>query len=35
VDHFDSDSERFIVDVDTPEDIERFERKTGHALRWP
>ena len=35
VHHFDSDSERFIVDVDTPEDIERFERKTGHALRWP
>jgi CTP:molybdopterin cytidylyltransferase MocA len=35
VHHFDSDSERFIVDVDTPEDIERFERHTGHALRWP
>jgi len=35
VHHFDSDSERFIVDIDTPEDIERFERDTGHALRWP
>jgi molybdenum cofactor cytidylyltransferase len=35
VHHFDSDSQRFIIDVDTPEDIERFERNTGHALRWP
>jgi len=29
------DSQRFIVDVDTPEDVELFERNTGHALRWP
>ena len=35
VHHFDSDTQRFIIDVDTPEDIERFERNTGHALRWP
>jgi molybdenum cofactor cytidylyltransferase len=33
--HFDTDNRRFVVDVDTPEDIERFERDTGHALRWP
>jgi molybdenum cofactor cytidylyltransferase len=26
---------RYRVDVDTQEDIERFERETGHALRWP
>ena len=35
VHYFDSDSQRFIVDLDTPEDVELFERKTGHALRWP
>ena len=35
VHHFDSDTERFIVDVDTLEDLERFERSTGHVLRWP
>jgi CTP:molybdopterin cytidylyltransferase MocA len=35
VHHFDSDSQRFIVDLDTLEDVERFERDTGHALRWP
>jgi CTP:molybdopterin cytidylyltransferase MocA len=35
VHHVDSDSRRFIVDLDTPADIERFERDTGHALRWP
>jgi CTP:molybdopterin cytidylyltransferase MocA len=34
--HFlDSDTQRFVVDVDTQEDIEHFERNTGHALRWP
>jgi len=35
VHYFDSDSQRFIVDLDTPEDMELFERNTGHALRWP
>jgi CTP:molybdopterin cytidylyltransferase MocA len=35
VHHFDTDSQRFIVDLDTPEDVELFERRTGHALRWP
>lgn len=32
---FDTDNRRYKVDVDTPEDLERFERETGHALRWP
>jgi molybdenum cofactor cytidylyltransferase len=35
VHHFDTDSQRFIVDLDTPEDVERFARHTGHALHWP
>ena len=35
VHHFDTESQRFIVDLDTPEDVELFERRTGHALRWP
>jgi molybdenum cofactor cytidylyltransferase len=26
---------RYRVDVDTQEDVDRFERETGHALRWP
>ncbi len=32
---FRTDNRRFKVDVDTEEDIARFERDTGHALRWP
>jgi molybdenum cofactor cytidylyltransferase len=32
---FDTDNRRFRLDVDTLEDIERFERETGHALRGP
>ena len=32
---FDTDNRRFKVDIDTPEDIARFERDTGHRLRWP
>jgi molybdenum cofactor cytidylyltransferase len=32
---FDTDNRRYRVDVDTLEDIERFERETGHVLRWP
>jgi molybdenum cofactor cytidylyltransferase len=23
------------IDVDTPEDLDRFHRETGHALQWP
>jgi CTP:molybdopterin cytidylyltransferase MocA len=33
--NFDTDNRRFILDIDTFEDIEQFERDTGHALRWP
>jgi len=32
---FVTDNRRYRVDVDTPEDLERFARDTGHALRWP
>jgi len=32
---FTTDNRRFRVDVDTEEDIARFERDTGHRLRWP
>ena len=31
----DEDEHCFILDIDTLEDLERFERNTGHALRWP
>lgn len=30
-----TDNRRYRVDIDTPEDIQSFERDTGHALRWP
>jgi len=26
---------RYRMDIDTPEDLARFERETGHLLRWP
>jgi molybdenum cofactor cytidylyltransferase len=32
---FETDNRRYRVDIDTQEDMERFERETGHALRWP
>jgi molybdenum cofactor cytidylyltransferase len=32
---FITDNRRYRVDIDTPEDLQRFERDTGHALRWP
>jgi molybdenum cofactor cytidylyltransferase len=31
----DSDNSRFRVDIDTPEDLQRFAERTGHTLRWP
>jgi molybdenum cofactor cytidylyltransferase len=31
----DTDNQRYRVDIDTPDDIERFLQRTGHALRWP
>ena len=31
----DSDNRRYRVDIDTPEDLERFAAATGHTLSWP
>lgn len=31
----DTDNRRFCLDIDTPQDIERFAAATGHALAWP
>ena len=30
-----TDNRRYRVDIDTEEDIARFERETGHRLSWP
>ncbi len=35
VEAFVSDNRRYRVDIDTVDDLARFERETGHALRWP
>ena len=32
---FETDNRRYQVDLDTEDDIVRFERETGHRLRWP
>lgn len=32
---FVTDNRRYRVDIDTEEDIARFEAETGHRLRWP
>jgi CTP:molybdopterin cytidylyltransferase MocA len=32
---FACDNRRYKIDIDTVDDIERFEREIGHALRWP
>lgn len=32
---FATDNHRYRVDVDTLDDVARFEAQTGHALRWP
>ncbi len=32
---FDTDNRRYAIDIDTPQDLERFTERTGHALRWP
>lgn len=32
---FDTANERYGVDIDTPQDLQRFAERTGHALRWP
>lgn len=31
----DTDNRRYCTDIDTPDDIERFEATTGHRLSWP
>jgi molybdenum cofactor cytidylyltransferase len=31
----DTDNARYRIDIDTPEDLERFAASTGHALTWP
>lgn len=35
VHRFETDNRNYRVDIDTEDDRERFERETGHALRWP
>ena len=32
---FDTNNNNYRVDIDTPQDIERFAAKTSHSLRWP
>ncbi len=32
---FDTDNRRYRVDIDTPQDLQRFSASTGHELRWP
>jgi molybdenum cofactor cytidylyltransferase len=32
---FETENNRYRVDIDTPEDMARFTERTGHALRWP
>ena len=31
----DTDNSRYRIDIDTPEDLERFTARTGHRLIWP
>ena len=33
--HFETASNHFHLDIDSEDDIARFERELGHALRWP
>ncbi len=32
---FDTDNSRYRVDIDTPDDLQRFTERTGHVLQWP
>jgi molybdenum cofactor cytidylyltransferase len=32
---FETDNRRYHIDIDTPEDLERFAASTGHTLQWP
>ena len=33
--HFDTDNRRYSVDIDTAADLDRLQRETRRALRWP
>jgi len=32
---FETDNRHYRIDIDTPEDLQRFEEVTGHRLVWP
>jgi molybdenum cofactor cytidylyltransferase len=32
---FDTANSRYRVDIDTPDDLQRFTERTGHTLHWP
>ena len=32
---FDTDIQRYRIDIDTPDDVLGFAQRTGHELRWP
>jgi len=32
---FDTDNRHYRLDIDTPDDLERFSASTGHVLSWP
>lgn len=32
---FDTDNARYRIDIDTPQDLQRFTARTGHELHWP
>ena len=32
---FETTNTRYRLDIDTPEDLQRFTERTGHVLRWP
>jgi len=32
---FDSDNQRYCIDIDTDADLLRLTERTGHVLRWP
>lgn len=35
VEWLDTDNRHYATDLDTPDDLQRFEAETGHALVWP
>lgn len=32
---YDVENQHYRIDLDTPEDLDQFERRYGHKLRWP